>query len=100
MTIINDEHRSAIWTTRAAARVEALAHSRTSGLRHVCGERLVSRPELAAYLNQEFDIGAQLQFINRRDKSVPHLGKVDLRTEFSGPLADPLPSALSQREFE
>lgn len=94
MTVITDEYRSAIWTTAAAKRVRELGDSSLSGLRHVVGTRLVSRPELAHHLNGEFKIGAQLKFKSRADKPVPHLGKVDLRTEFEDSLAEPLPSAL------
>jgi len=50
MTVVADELRSAVWAADAAHRVWQLARSDLTGLRHVVATRVVSRPELAAYL--------------------------------------------------
>lgn len=91
MTIVKDEHRSAVWSSDAAQRVLDWCSQQHSGLRHLCAHRTVSRPELAKYLSQRFHIGARFQEISRADKQVPHLGRVELRTHH-----DPLPSVLEE----
>lgn len=90
MTLVRDEHRSAVWAKDAAARTLALATSDITGIRHVVAERVVARPELAHYLNERFAIGARLATMSRGDRRVPHLGQVTLRTEHRDPLARPL----------
>jgi dTDP-4-dehydrorhamnose reductase len=100
MTLVRDEHRSAVWADQAAERTLALALSDISGIRHVVAERVVARPALAHYLNQRFAIGARLETMARIERRVPHLGQVTLRTEYRDALATPLapvvpPSALA-----
>jgi len=94
MTVVADEHRSAVWAEDAARRVWQLARSPLTGVRHVVAERIVSRPELARHLDERFAIGAQLGFETRAQRGRPHLGKLDLRTRFSDALAAPLPSVV------
>ncbi|HEY5952108.1 MAG TPA: sugar nucleotide-binding protein [Kofleriaceae bacterium] len=94
MTIVQDEHRSAVWAEDAARRVWQLARSELTGVRHVVAERIVSRPQLARYLNERFAIGAELGFEARAERGRPHLGKLDLRTRYTDVLATPLPSVV------
>jgi len=94
MTIVTDEHRSAVWAEDAARRVWELACSQVTGVRHVVATRTVSRPELARSLDRTFAIGAELTFETRRERKTPHLGRVDLRTRYTDALAAPLRSVI------
>jgi dTDP-4-dehydrorhamnose reductase len=94
ITLVNDEHRSAVWMEDLVRRVRALAESDITGLRHVAATRAISRPELAAYLNRRFAIGARFQVETRAQRRVPHLGRVALRTRHRDALATPLPSVV------
>jgi len=96
MTVVADEHRSAVWAEDAARRVWQLAHSDLTGVRHVVATRIVARPVLARYLNERFAIGAELGFETRakRAHGRPHLGRIDLRTRYTDALAAPLPSVV------
>jgi dTDP-4-dehydrorhamnose reductase len=94
MTVVEDEHRSAVWAEDAARRVWQLARSELTGVRHVVAERIVARPVLARYLNERFAIGAQLGFETRAARGRPHLGNLDLRTRYRDALAAPLPSVV------
>ena len=95
MTIVRDEHRSALALEAAAQRVYDLARSEFQGVRHVYSERLVSRPDLARHLAQVQKLDVRLKFQDRVERRVPHLGKVDLTSLYTDPLAAPLPSSLS-----
>ncbi len=94
MTVVADEHRSAVWAEDAARRVWELARSELTGVRHVVATRIVSRPELARYLDDHFAIGATFDCETRAERGCPHLGRLDLRTRFSDALAGPLPSVV------
>jgi dTDP-4-dehydrorhamnose reductase len=94
MTVVEDEYRSAVWAEDAARRVWELASSQLTGVRHIVAERIVSRPQLARYLNERFAIGAELGFEKRAERGRPHLGNLDLRTRYSDALAAPLPSVV------
>jgi dTDP-4-dehydrorhamnose reductase len=94
MTVVEDEFRSAVWAEDAARRVWQLARSELTGIRHIVAERIVSRPQLARYLNERFEIGAELGFETRAQRGRPHLGKLDLRTRFGDELAAPLPPVV------
>jgi dTDP-4-dehydrorhamnose reductase len=96
MTVVADELRSAMWAADAARRVWELARSDVVGLRHVIATRVVSRPELAAYLAARYAIGAKLDVAYRRDRRAPHLGRVELATRYTDPLAQPLPSVIPE----
>lgn len=96
MTIVHDEHRSAVWAEDAARRAWALARSTIGGIRHVVADRIVSRPELAAFLVEKFGIGAQFGVESRRDRKAPHLGRVALATKYRDALAAPLPSVVTR----
>ncbi len=90
MTVVADEARSAVWAEEAAARVWAIAASALTGIRHLATGRAVSRPELAAYLNARFAIGACFDLQRRADRSAPHPGHIELRTVHRDSLAAPL----------
>lgn len=93
ITVVSDEHRSAVWATDLGERILSLAHSTHRGTRHIAAAP-VSRPRLAAYLNEHFSIGAHIDVESRRDRSYPHLGRVELRTVFQDTLAAPLPRVV------
>jgi len=97
MTVVADEQRSAMWAADAARRVWELARSELTGLRHVVATRVVSRPELAAYLAERFATGAKLDVHYRRDRRAPHLGCVELATRYTDALARPLPSVIPEQ---
>ncbi len=90
MTVIADEYRSAVWARDAVARVLALANSDVTGIRHIYAAQTTSRPALARYLDGRFAIGAHFAVRHRRQLPRPHIGDMDLRTEFEGTLATPL----------
>ena len=94
MTIVHDEHRSAVWAEDAARRLWDLASSSLVGLRHLVATRTVARPELATFLDRRFGIGARFTTESRHARRAPHLGNVDLRTRYTDALAAPLPSVL------
>jgi dTDP-4-dehydrorhamnose reductase len=99
MTIVADEHRSAVWAEDAARRVWDLAASSVTGVRHIVASRIVSRPELARFLDEKFGIGARFDLETRAQRleraSTPHLGKLALATRFTDALAAPLPPVVS-----
>jgi dTDP-4-dehydrorhamnose reductase len=97
MTVVADEQRSAVWAEDAARRVWELARSRVTGIRHVTATRVVSRPELARYLDARFEIGAAFELIHRNQRPAPHLGRVELSTLYRDELATPLPSVVDLR---
>lgn len=92
MTVVSDEVRSVVWSDALADRIWQLAHSDVGGIRHVAATSALSRIDLARYLDSRFDIGAQLQIATRREQVSPHIGNVELGTQFEGPLAAPLAS--------
>ena len=60
MTVVADEARCAVWAEEAAERVWRLAASSITGIRHLVTPRADRRPELAAYLDRTFAIGARI----------------------------------------
>jgi dTDP-4-dehydrorhamnose reductase len=94
MTIVEDEWRSAVWAEDGAARAWELVRSGLTGVRHIVADRIVSRPELAAFLVEKFQIGAQFGLESRFERKAPHLGRVALTTKYDDGLAAPLPSVL------
>lgn len=89
-TVVRDEYRSTVVADQAAERVLAMTRARVSGIRHVVARRIVDRPRLAHYLDHRYQIGATIAIMSRADRPVPHLGRVDLRSEFSDSWAQPL----------
>ncbi len=93
-TVVADEARMAVWAAELAGRVIAMALSPIQGLRHLTGRRLIFRPALAYHLNQQFQLGATIQTETRQARSVPHLGQVELKTQFDDWLGEPLTSVV------
>ncbi len=94
MTIVSDEYRSAVWAEDAARRVWDLARSQVTGTRHIVAERIVSRPALATYLDARFSIGATFSLQPRAERSAPHIGRLELVTQYGDDLATPLPAVV------
>lgn len=94
MTIVTDERRSAVWAEDGAARAWALANSAVTGVRHIIATQIVSRPALATFLVEKFQIGATFATESRHARKTPHLGDVALVTMYDDALAAPLPSVL------
>lgn len=95
MTVVADEARSVVWAEDASERVWRLAASDLVGIRHLVTPRAVSRPELARFLDQKFEIGAEISVRLRRDRGAPHPGHVELRTIFHDELAAPLRAVVA-----
>jgi len=94
VTIVHDEYRSVVWADDLAARVMCLAESAETGVRHVTASRAVSRVELADYLLDLFGENATYKSESHRDRSAPHLGRVELASVYSDDMASPLTSVL------
>jgi dTDP-4-dehydrorhamnose reductase len=94
VTIVYDEYRSVVWADDLAARVMRLAYSAATGIRHVTATRAVSRVELADYLLAVFGEKVHYQSESRRDRSAPHLGRVELASVYTDDMASPLTSVL------
>ena len=96
MTVVSDEVRSAVWSEQAARRVWDLARSELTGVRHVTATRAIARPEIAAYVNQRFAIGATFGVQPRSERRMPHLGDVELATRFDDALSAALPAVIAE----
>lgn len=96
LTVIADEARSAVWVDDLAERVLQLARSEIVGVRHVTSTRMVGRPELATYLMTRQGLPPEFTIRLRADQSYPHLGKVELATEFDDEVGAPLASVLDE----
>lgn len=94
ISIVEGEHRSAVWAKDLALRILEYTESDMSGIRHITATRPASRVELAHSLNSRYAIGARYNVISREERPVPHLGRVELATVYSDELAAPLKSAL------
>ena len=94
ITIVHDEHRSAVWVDDLAVRVMDLAQSSETGIRHVPATRAVSRVQLANHLVALFGATGQYECQSRYERSAPHLGRVELATIHRGELFRPLASVL------
>jgi dTDP-4-dehydrorhamnose reductase len=94
MTIVLDEHRSALPLQAAAERVLQMATSNLTGLRHLTATRVVSRPDLARHLSVRQRLPINLEFQSRAERSTPHLGRVEMATRHNDRFAQPIPSVL------
>jgi dTDP-4-dehydrorhamnose reductase len=94
ITIVSDEHRSAVWADQLACRVLELAESSAVGIRHVTATRATSRIELANHLLTLLRKPAGYSTETRRQRRAPHLGHVELATIYKDRLSHPLPSVL------
>ncbi len=97
ITIVADEARSAVWADQLAERLVAWTRDDARGVRHVPASRAVSRPELATHLMRMQQLAPRFSLARRAERPYPHLGRVELQSDFAGPLSAPLPSVVSER---
>jgi dTDP-4-dehydrorhamnose reductase len=95
-TVVSDEVRSVVWASDLADRIWNLAHSEITGIRHVVATAAASRVDLARFLDARFGIGAKLSVSTRHQQCHPHIGNVELTTEHTDPLAEPLEGVVSE----
>ncbi len=98
ITIVQDEYRSVVWAKDLAKRVMALASSGETGIRHISATHTVSRIELAQYLLKRLGLDANFRSERRHQRTVPHLGRVELTTRYEDELATPLPSVVDSED--
>ena len=96
ITIVVDEYRSTVWVEDLALRVMTLAQSQEAGIRHVSATQTISRVKLANYLLGSLGQEAYFHREYRHQRPVPHLGRVELASIFTGELSQPLSSVLDQ----
>ena len=94
MTIVADEHRSAVWVADLSTRVMDLAESDETGIRHVPATRCVSRVELADHLMHLLGQVPRFQVTRRHQRPVPHIGRVELASCYDDGLGCALPSVM------
>jgi len=94
VTVVSDEYRSVVWADDLAARLMALAASDVVGLRHIPGQRAVSRPELARHLLGLNGITPRFEERTRFEQPAPHLGRVEIRSVYTDAHAAPLPAVV------
>jgi len=94
ITIVSDEYRSAVWADHLACRVLQLADSSAVGIRHAAATRVVSRIELANHLLALLAKPTGYSTETRRQRAIPHLGRVELSTVHNDALSRPLVSVL------
>ena len=94
VTIIHDEFRSVVWMEELADRIMALAHTSETGIRHCPATRAVSRVELARFLVKKLGLPEKFTIQSRHQQPTPHLGRVELASEYGGELSHPLSSVL------
>ncbi|MFT5239766.1 MAG: dTDP-4-dehydrorhamnose reductase [Candidatus Promineifilaceae bacterium] len=92
LTLVSDEARSAVSVEALSQRIMELSMSDVCGLRHIGAKNIVDRPALAERLCQQLQIKADLQRTTRARQTAPHLGRIQLRSEHTDALAEPLPS--------
>jgi dTDP-4-dehydrorhamnose reductase len=90
ITIIEDEFRSVVWAEDLARRVMELARSEKTGIRHIAATRTISRVELAHYLLKRLGLKASFYCESRHQRTVPHLGHVEIRNRYRDELSQPL----------
>ena len=94
ITIVEDEYRSTVWAEDLARRVMTLAQSSQIGIRHVTATQVISRVDLANYLLSRLGLDLNFHRESRHQRSVPHIGRIELASRFTGELSQPLPSVL------
>lgn len=94
VTVVADESRSAVWADDLAERILALAASPIVGLRHIPGARAVPRPELARYLLGLRGVEPRFEVRTRAEQAAPHLGRVEMRSEYDDEYGTALPAVL------
>ena len=80
ITIVRDEYRSAVLASDLSDRIINLAKSNKTGIYHIPATRCISRLSLANYLMYLLEASSQFQVISRHQKTIPHLGFVELAT--------------------
>jgi dTDP-4-dehydrorhamnose reductase len=88
MTLIADEHRSAVRADDAADRILDLAQADAAGIRHVAAPAM-SRPALARRLARDLGIDPRFELRRRADLPIPHLGRVELGSTWTPALGPP-----------
>lgn len=96
MTIIEGEHRSAVWAADLGRRLMAFAESKARGVRHVSATECVSRVELAAWLCRRLELPERFAIEDRLSLGKPHLGRVELATQYTDELAERLPGVMDR----
>jgi dTDP-4-dehydrorhamnose reductase len=96
ITIVEDEHRSAVWVNDLSVRVMKLAQSSEAGIRHVSATRAVSRVELANYLMSVLGEASNFRCESRHQRPTPHLGRVELTSVYGDSFSRPLASVLDK----
>jgi dTDP-4-dehydrorhamnose reductase len=94
ITVIRDEWRSAAWAGDIARRIFAMAQAPLTGARHIAATRAVARPELATFLMHGQGLPAQFSVRDRAEQAHPHLGRVELVSDYDDNLATPLVSVI------
>lgn len=94
ITIIEDEYRSVVWQKDLATRVMEFAQSEETGIRHISATQVISRVDLVNFIKEKFEIPVTFNIETRIQQTHPHLGSVELVTQFKGDLFSPLPSVL------
>jgi len=94
ITVIGDESRSAAWAGDIAARIVLLAQSNLTGIRHIPAQRAVARPELATFLMKQQGLPATFTVRQRAEQPHPHLGNVEIGSDYTDAHATPLASVV------
>ncbi len=94
MTVVDGEHRAAVWAPQAARRIMMLAQSDARGIRHLAATRASGRPQLAATLCRHLGLTPAYEVVARAALGRPHLGHIDLQTEHHDALAAALPAVI------
>lgn len=94
ITVVGDEARSAMWADDLARRILALAASEVTGVRHIPGARVVTRPELATHLLRLRGLEPKFTVRSRHDQPAPHLGRIEIRSDYRDEHAEALPAVL------
>lgn len=95
ITIVQDETRSAMWSSDLADRILSFVDSASCGVRNIAATQAVDRPRLAQHLCHHLGINPPLHFETRAQQSAPHLGRVELATTID---SHPLPSPLENSQ--
>ncbi len=96
MTIIKDEIRSVVWADDLSLRVMQLARCCETGLRHLPAASVISRVDLANFLAKKMDKVLNFKIESRDAQNAPHLGHVELISNYRDQFSQPLPSVTGQ----
>ncbi|MEC4677433.1 MAG: sugar nucleotide-binding protein [Nitrospirota bacterium] len=96
ITIIKDEFRSVVWADDLSLRVMQLAKCRETGLRHLPAESVVSRVVLANFLAKSMGKSLNFKIESRDEQSAPHLGHVELISNYRDHFSQALPGVTEE----